>query len=126
MKKLNHNFEVSYSAICKTSCDVLSLSRANFVKRFPREIQKHLNEIVDQRAKFFFERIQKIAKTRTEVNDHNALYKLQDTAEKHLYKKIPAANSQAIAKLRQQILINFRKQEITDCGITEITSNDKS
>lgn len=104
MQKLNHNYEVSYTAICKTKCEIYQLSRTLFLKRFPRELQKPFQDLVQQRSEFFFERIQKMAKTRSEMNNQNIFYKLQDSAERHLYMKVPSASPHAITKFRKQML----------------------
>ena len=49
MKRLDHNFDVSYSAICKTQCDVLFLNKANFLKRFPKDLQKQFSDFAEIR-----------------------------------------------------------------------------
>jgi hypothetical protein len=46
MLKLNHNYEVSYTALCKNNCELYALSRPLFAKRFPRELQKHFQDLV--------------------------------------------------------------------------------
>ena len=52
-----------------------------------------------------------MAKTRSEMNNQNIFYKLQDSAERHLYMKVPSASPQAITKLRKQMLQNFKNSE---------------
>ena len=38
MMKTHHNFEMSYSAICKTQCELYYIGRSDFQSKMPKDI----------------------------------------------------------------------------------------
>ncbi|CDW83135.1 UNKNOWN [Stylonychia lemnae] len=111
--KQNFNVEVLYSAICKTQCEVYVIKRLDFITKMPKDIQRQLNKIVQQRQRFFYERMQSIAQTRDELEKSNDSFMIHSATEQHLFRKNPKAIYPAISSFKNQVLNSCKKQQMT-------------
>jgi hypothetical protein len=100
------------------------VSKSDFTLRFPKDLHKELQSLLIQRNQFLSDRIQEIASTRVQVNAKNLQYRLSETAERHLYMKVPTASPHAINQFRNQVILNYMNSQKTG-GITVYEGDDK-